>query len=46
MEQYMRPTSKIVVKESSANDLTPGTTALEVESEIKRKYQQGFDTQL
>ena len=27
-------------------DLTPGTTKLEAESEIKRKCQRGFDTQL
>ena len=46
MERYMRPTSKIVLKGLSASDLTPSTAALEAESEIKRKCQNGYDTQL
>ena len=46
MEQYMRPTSKIVLKRSSTSDLTLGTAASEAESEIKRKCQKGYDTQL
>ena len=46
MEHYMRPISKIVVKESSASDLTPGTAEVEAESEIRRNCQRGFDTQL
>ena len=44
MERYMRPTSKIVFKGSSASDLTLSTTVSE--SEIKRKFQKGYDTQL
>ena len=46
MERYMRPTSKIVLKWPSASDLTPGTGGPEAESEIKRKCQKGYDTQL
>ena len=46
MEQYMRPTSKIVLKRSLASDLTPSTVASEAESEIKRKFQKGYKTQL
>ena len=46
MEQYMRPTSKIVLKGSSASDLAPGTAALEAEPETKRKCQKGYDMQL
>ena len=46
MERCMRPTSKIVLKGLSASDLTPGTAVLEVESEIKRKCQKEYDTQL
>ena len=42
----MRLTSKIVLKGSSASDITLSTAALEMESEIKRKYQKGYDTQL
>ena len=42
----MRPTSKIALKELSVSDLTPGTAASEAESEIKRKCQKGYDTQL
>ena len=47
MEQYTRPTSKIVAKESSASDvLALGTAASKAESEIKRKCRREFDTQL
>ena len=46
VEEYTRPTSKIVVMELSASDLTPGTTASEAGSEIKIKCQRGFDTLL
>ena len=46
MERYTRPTSKIVLKGSSASDLTPGTAALEAELEIKSKCQKGYNTQL
>ena len=46
MEWYMRPTSKIVLKESSVSDLIPSTAASEAESEIQRKCQKGYGTQL
>ena len=46
MEQYMRPTPKIVLKSTSASDLTQSTAASEAESEIKRKCQKGYNTQL
>ena len=46
MEQYMSPTSNIVLKGSSVRDLTSGTAALEAESEIKIKCQKEYDTQL
>ena len=39
VERYMRPTSKIVLKDSSASDITPNTAALEAEAEIQRKRQ-------
>ena len=46
MERHMRPTSNIVLKGSSASDLTPGTAASEAVSEIKIKFQKGYDMQL
>ena len=46
IERYMRLTSKIVLKRSSASDLAPSTAALEAESEIKGKCQKGYHTQL
>ena len=42
----MRLTSKIVLKDSSVSDLTPSTAAMEAESEIQRKCQKEYDTQL
>ena len=44
VERYTRPTSKIVLKDSSASDITPNTAALEVKAEIQRKCQKGYDT--
>ena len=35
MERYMRPTSKIVLVDSSASDLTPSTAALEANQKYK-----------
>ena len=37
VELYMRPASKIVLKDSSASDLTSSTAASEAELEIQRK---------
>ena len=46
MERYMRPTSKIVLKSSSASDLAPSTAVSEAEPENNKKNQKGYATQL
>ena len=42
VERYMRPTSKIVLKESSVSDLSLSTAAPEAESNMK--CQKGYGT--